>query len=124
MQGADLSLDKSLWQLIADPLLHLVRNAVDHGIEHSGKITIAAEKLPDQVLIRVTDNGRGIDPQNLGRLFEPGFSTASEVSEISGRGVGLDAVKLAIEAHGGSVKIQSELGRGSTFKITVPLKSV
>src|SRR4051794_33815905 len=121
MQGADLSLDKSLWQLIADPLLHLVRNAVDHGIEHRGKITIAAEKLPHRVLIRVTDNGRGIDPHNLGRLFEPGFSTASEVSELSGRGLGLDVVKSTIEQHGGSVQIQSEPGKGSTFLITLPL---
>jgi len=93
VNGADLSLDKSVWKLIEDPLLHLVRNAVDHGIEQRGKIIITAQKLPDQVLIRVTDNGRGIDPQNLGRLFEPGFSTASEVSDLSGRGVGLDVVK-------------------------------
>ena len=123
VHGADLSLDKSLWQLIADPLLHLVRNAVDHGIEHRGKITIAAEKLPDRVLIRVTDNGRGIDPQNLARLFEPGFSTASELTELSGRGVGLDVVKSTIEAHGGSVKIQSEPGKGSIFEISLPLES-
>jgi chemotaxis protein histidine kinase CheA len=119
--GADLAMDKSVWQVIADPLLHLVRNAVDHGIEHRGKITIAAEKLPNQVLIRVTDNGRGIDPQNLGRLFEPGFSTASELSELSGRGLGLDVVKSTIEQHGGSVQIQSEPGKGSTFLITLPL---
>ena len=121
VEGADLSVDKSVWHVIADPLLHLVRNAVDHGIEQRGKITITAEKLPDQLLIRVTDNGRGIDPQTAGRLFEPGFSTASEVSEISGRGVGLDVVKSTIEQHGGSVKIQSERGKGSTFLITLPL---
>jgi chemotaxis protein histidine kinase CheA len=123
VKGAELSLDKSVWQIIADPLLHLVRNAVDHGIEHRGKITIAAENLPDQVLIRVTDNGRGIDPDLISteRLFEPGFSTVSEASELSGRGVGLDVVKSTIEQHGGSVKIQSELGKGSTFLITLPL---
>ena len=123
VNGADLSIDKSVWQVIADPLLHLVRNAVDHGIEHRGKIIIAVEQLPDQVLIRVTDDGRGIDPQNLGRLFEPGFSTASEASTISGRGIGLDVVKTTIEQHGGSVQIQSEPGKGSTFQISVPKKS-
>ena len=120
VKGADLSIDKSVWQVIADPLLHLVRNAVDHGIEHRGKIKISAEKLSDQLTISVTDDGRGIDPQNLERLFEPGFSTASEPSTISGRGVGLDVVKSTIEQHGGSVTIQSEPGKGSTFLITLP----
>lgn len=126
VSGADLSLDESVWQVLADPLLHIVRNAVDHGIEHRGKITITAEKLADELKIRVTDNGRGIDPELIatGRLFEPGFSTAPELSTISGRGAGLDAVKNTVEARGGSVKIESELGRGSTFEITVPLKSV
>jgi len=121
VNGADISLDKSFWQLIADPLLHLVRNAVNHGIEHRGKITITAEKLSDQLKISVTDDGRGIDPKLISRIFEPDFSTASEVSEIAGRGVGLDIVKTTIEQHGGSVKIQSELGKGSTFSITLPL---
>ena len=124
MTGADLSVDKSIWQVVADPLLHLVRNAVDHGIEQRGKISITAEKLSDQLQIRVTDDGRGIDPQTFGRVFEPGFSTASELSTISGRGVGLDVVKSTIEQHGGSVKIESEPGKGSTFEISLPLKSV
>jgi two-component system chemotaxis sensor kinase CheA len=122
VHGADLPVDKSTWQVVADPLLHLVRNAVDHGIEQRGKITISAETLSDQFLIRVSDDGRGIDPQTIGRLFEPGFTTASEPSAISGRGVGLDVVKSTIEACGGSVKIQSELGKGSTFLITLPYK--
>ena len=126
VSDADLSLDESVWQIVADPLLHLVRNAVDHGIEHRGKITITAEKFSDELKIRVTDNGRGIDPELIatGRLFEPGFSTAPELSTISGRGAGLDVVKNTVEARGGSVKIESELGRGSTFEITVPSKSV
>ncbi len=121
VHGADLSVDKSTWQVVADPLLHLVRNAVDHGIEQRGKVTISAETLSDQFLIRVSDDGRGIDPQTIGRLFEPGFTTASEPSTISGRGVGLDVVKSTIEARGGSVNIQSEPGKGSTFLITLPL---
>jgi two-component system, chemotaxis family, sensor kinase CheA len=125
VSGADLSLDESVWQVLADPLLHVVRNAVDHGIEHRGKITISAEKLSGELKIRVKDDGRGIDPELIatGRLFESGFSTASKVSELSGRGVGLDVVKTTIEASGGSVKIQSELGKGSTFLITLPYKS-
>jgi two-component system chemotaxis sensor kinase CheA len=121
VHGADLSVDKSTWQVVADPLLHLVRNAVDHGIEQRGKVTISAETLSDQFLIRVSDDGRGIDPQTIGRLFEAGFTTASEPSTISGRGVGLDVVKSTIEARGGSVNIQSEPGKGSTFLITLPL---
>ena len=123
--GGDLSIPESAWQVLADPLLHLVRNAVDHGIESRGKITITAEQLSDQIKIRVTDDGRGIDPDLIatGRLFEPGFSTAPEASTISGRGAGLDAVKTTIEDLGGSVKIESELGNGSTFLITLPSSS-
>jgi two-component system chemotaxis sensor kinase CheA len=121
VNSAELSLDDA----IADCLLHLVRNAVHHGIESRGAIIIAATNDQDQLTIKVTDDGRGIDPQTLasGVLFQPGYSTASEVSEISGRGVGLDVVKTTVEARGGSVQIQSELGKGSTFQITLPLKS-
>jgi two-component system chemotaxis sensor kinase CheA len=120
VSGAELSLDDA----IADCLLHLVRNAVHHGIESRGTITIAATNDQDQLTIKVSDDGRGIDPQTLasGVLFEPGYSTASEVSEISGRGVGLDVVKTTVEARGGFVKIESELGKGSTFQIIVPSK--
>lgn len=117
--GADISLDDP----IADCLLHLVRNAVHHGIESRGTITIAATNDQDQLTIKVTDNGRGIDPQTVERLFDPGFSTASEISEIAGRGVGLDIVKTTVEARGGSVQIKSELGKGSTFLITLPHRS-
>jgi len=119
--SANVSLDYA----IADCLLHLVRNAVHHGIESRGTITIAATNNEDQLTIKVSDNGRGIDPALIatGRLFEPGFSTASDVSEISGRGVGLDVVKTTVEARGGSVQIQSKLGKGSTFTITLPDKS-
>ena len=120
LRGTNISLDDA----IADCVIHLVRNAVHHGIESRGTITISAIDDEDQLTIKVTDNGRGIDPQTVGRLFEPGFSTAPEVSEISGRGVGLDIVKTTIEARSGSVQIQSELGKGSTFQISVPLRSV
>jgi signal transduction histidine kinase len=122
LRGTELSLDNA----IADCLIHLVRNAVHHGIESRGTITIAATKEQGQLKIKVTDDGRGIDPQTIasGLLFQPGYSTASELSEFSGRGVGLDIVKTTLEAFGGSVQIQSEPGRGSTFTITIPLKSV
>ncbi len=124
VNAPDVPLDDPVWHVMADPLLHLVRNAVDHGIEHRGKITISVKVSEDELQIQVRDDGRGIDPETLGQLFQPGFSTASEPSEISGRGVGLDVVKTTVEARGGSVKIQSEPGRGSTFEITLPLKSV
>jgi two-component system chemotaxis sensor kinase CheA len=122
VSGAELSLDDA----IADCLLHLVRNAVHHGIESRGTITITATTDHTHLRISVTDDGRGIDPQTIaaGLLFQPGYSTASEVSEISGRGVGLDFVKTTVEQRGGSVQIESELNRGSTFTITVPSKSV
>ena len=122
LRGAEISLDDE----IADCLIHLVRNAVHHGIESRGTITIAATNNQGQLTIKVTDDGRGIDPQLIasGQLFQPGYSTASELSEIAGRGVGLDVVKTTVEARGGSVKIQSEPGRGSTFEITLPSRSV
>jgi chemotaxis protein histidine kinase CheA len=108
------ALKKSVCDALADPVLHLVRNAVDHGIEHNGRITIEA----DETRIIVKDDGRGIDPAILDAIFEPGFSTA-EVSEFSGRGVGLDAVKTAVEELGGEIRVYSELGKGATFEITV-----
>ena len=125
LHGEDLSLEESLCRVISDPLLHLVRNAVDHGIERAGKITIEAVRVPGEIKIRVTDDGRGIDPETIasGKLFDPGFSTTSEVSEISGRGVGLDVVKTAVEEAGGSVNVTSQLGRGTTFELTLPLVS-
>lgn len=122
LRGAEISLDDE----IAGCLIHLVRNAVHHGIESRGTITIAATNDEDQLKISVTDDGCGIDPQTIasGLLFQPGYSTAPQVSEISGRGVGLDVVKTTVESRSGSVKIQSELGRGSTFTITLPSRSV
>ena len=120
LHGEDLSLEDPLCRVVADPLLHLVRNAVDHGVDHQGKITIEASRVPGELKIRVTDDGRGIDPQMAGKIFDPGFSTASQVSEISGRGVGLDVVKTAIEEAGGSINVTSQLGHGTTFELTLP----
>ncbi len=123
LRGEDLVLEESHCNVVADPLLHLVRNAVDHGIEQEGKITIEANRFDDNLRITVSDNGRGIDPETIasGKLFHPGYSTASEVSEISGRGVGLDVVKTAIEDAGGSVTVNSQLGHSTTFELTLPI---
>jgi len=151
--GHDLRIDKSLADAIADPLVHLVRNAVDHGIEipvertaagknRRGEIRIEASTRQGQIHIRVIDNGRGIDSklvcsaglrlgvipdgsslsidQSLRLLFKPGFSTKTNVSETSGRGVGLDVVEAAIEDLGGAIRVNSELGAGSTFEIRLP----
>jgi chemotaxis protein histidine kinase CheA len=109
----DGSLDKSVCDALADPLLHLVRNAVDHGIETKGHVAIEATETG----ITVADDGRGLDPLAIDRIFERGFSTADYVTPFSGRGVGLDVVKTAIEKLGGAIKVSSEPGKGSTFQI-------
>ena len=109
-------LEKAWADVLTDALVHLVRNAVDHGIEAEGTVIIEATANE----ITVTDDGRGITPDNLARLFQPGFSTAEDITEFSGRGVGLDAVKTAVEELGGSVSVTSEPGQGASFKITMP----
>ena len=88
-RGSDQGLDQTL----CDPVIHLVRNAVDHGIETRGRVIIEIARHDDRITITVTDDGRGIDPSLIEKIFQPGFSTAAEVSNISGRGVGLDVVK-------------------------------
>jgi two-component system, chemotaxis family, sensor kinase CheA len=126
-------------RVIFDALLHLVRNAVDHGVERAGKIEIEISCDAERVRLKVADDGRGVDLKKLrakaseknliapdadlsdaeilNLIFAPEFSTAETVSEISGRGVGLDAVKAAIEAAGGEIHVQSEPGKGTTFEI-------
>jgi len=132
VHGEDLSLDSSLRDALNAPLLHLVRNAVDHGIEASGervrmgkpprgKIVIDAASEGDQTTISVTDDGRGLNPDLIPHIFQPGFSTAAEVTEISGRGVGRDAVKTAVNEMGGTISVNSDPGKGSTFRITMPI---
>jgi two-component system chemotaxis sensor kinase CheA len=116
VKGDELVLDTSLASVLADALLHLVRNAVDHGIATQGRVLIEVSENE----VSVTDDGRGIAPENLRLIFQPGFSTASEITELSGRGVGLDAVKAAVENFGGRVSVTSEPGKGSSFKITMP----
>ncbi|MDX6384979.1 MAG: two-component system, chemotaxis family, sensor kinase CheA [Blastocatellia bacterium] len=151
--GGDVGIDKSLADTIADPLLHLVRNAVTHGIESpaertaAGKDPLARIKLAafnegSRIHITVTDDGRGIDwervvaaataqgiagdaadlstDQCLRLIFRPGFSTTTTVSELSGRGIGLDVVDRAMEQAGGEVRVATELGAGTTFAMIMP----
>jgi chemotaxis protein histidine kinase CheA len=107
------SLEKSVCDALADPLMHLVRNAVDHGIETKGHVAIEAT----ETRIRVMDDGRGIDPSAINRIFDPGFTTATELTTFSGRGVGLDVVKAAVDELGGTITVSTEPGKGSTFEI-------
>ena len=155
VEGGSIELDRTVVDRITEPMMHLLRNCVDHGIEttderiHAGKkakglIRIVASKQQDHVLIEVSDDGKGIDYDEIkkaavrkgvmsqgqadtasGRelldlLFNPGFSTKSQVTEVSGRGVGLDVVKRAVEELGGSVMVTSSKGAGTTFSLWLP----
>lgn len=156
LQGEETDLDKNLVEALADPLVHLVRNAVDHGIEtpakreaagkpRAGKIVLAAEQEGDHILLSITDDGAGMDPEILRQkvvekglmdadtaarlndtecynlIFLPGFSTKTEISDVSGRGVGMDVVKTKISQLNGSVQIISTIGKGTRLVIKVPL---
>jgi two-component system, chemotaxis family, sensor kinase CheA len=155
-EGSETELDKALIEAIRDPLTHLVRNAIDHGIEAPAQRLAAGKKAEGcvrlrayheggQVNVEIRDDGGGIDPERirhraveqrfitaeqaarmsaqslLGLIFLPGFSTASTVTTVSGRGVGMDVVKTNIETIGGSIDIQSSLGQGTTVRIRIPL---
>jgi two-component system chemotaxis sensor kinase CheA len=149
-------LDKSILDALAEPIAHLVRNAADHGIEAPaerqaagkpprGTVRLGAYHEGDQVVIEVSDDGRGLQWEKISRravergvltaeqasklnaaetlqlIFRPGFSTAEEISEISGRGIGLDVVTAVLEKLKGSVDVRTEIGRGTTFRLLVPL---
>ncbi|MDD4951640.1 MAG: chemotaxis protein CheA, partial [Desulfovibrionaceae bacterium] len=152
--GAETELDKTVIERLNDPLVHLLRNSIDHGVEppgqrlaagkpETGRITLCAEHSGGEVVIRITDDGAGMDPRALrdkavergllapeaemqnrdlfNLIFEPGFSTAKEVTNVSGRGVGMDVVKRGIEALRGRIYVDSEKGRGTTITIRLPL---
>jgi two-component system chemotaxis sensor kinase CheA len=156
LEGKDVELDKTIIEAIGDPLTHLVRNAVDHGIELPdvrqsagknpvGKIFLKAYHEAGQVNIEITDDGKGLDGQILTQkalekglisedqakvmsdkertnlIFLPGFSTAEKITDVSGRGVGMDVVKTNLDKLGGIIDIDSELGKGSTIRIKLPL---
>jgi two-component system chemotaxis sensor kinase CheA len=155
-EGEDTDLDRSLVEALADPLVHLLRNAVDHGLEdpagreragkpRKGKVKLSASQRGERIVISVSDDGRGMDPEVLRRkavekgvidatqaarlsevecyelIFRPGFSTAATISDISGRGVGMDVVKTRVAELGGTLRVHSRLGHGSTLELTVPL---
>ncbi|MFN8369273.1 MAG: chemotaxis protein CheA [Bacteriovoracaceae bacterium] len=152
--GEDTEVDKTVLEKIADPLVHTVRNAVDHGIEmpdervakgkdKKGNVELYAYHEGSNLVIQVTDDGKGIDSEVIRKkaiekniiksnsnlsdhelrllIFHPGFSTKEKVTEVSGRGVGMDVVKTNVEALGGEVKLMSKVGQGSTLKIILPL---
>ena len=120
VKGEEFLMDRSAADVLADALLHLVRNALDHGIESNGTVVLEATTTRDDAVITVSDDGRGIAPENLPLIFQPDFSTTKNVTEFSGRGVGLDAVKTAVKQLGGSVSVTSEPQSGSSFKIKIP----
>jgi len=156
MEGEDTDLDKNLVEALADPLVHLVRNAVDHGIEspdereaankpRQGTVLLTAAQEGDHILLSITDDGKGMDANVLRQkavekgmmdeeaasrlddrdcfnlIFHPGFSTKDVISDVSGRGVGMDVVKTRISQMNGSVEIDSVLGEGSRIVIKLPL---
>lgn len=154
IEGADTEIDKTMLEQIKDPLVHLVRNCLDHGFElpgdreragkpRHGTLRLVAEQEGDRVCITVADDGRGLDVERVRAkaierglvsaesrltdkeihqlIFLAGFSTADRVSEVSGRGVGMDVVKRAIEALRGTIDIESDPGRGTSVKLSVPL---
>ncbi|MGH8202020.1 MAG: chemotaxis protein CheA [Steroidobacteraceae bacterium] len=155
IEGDETEADKAIVEMLFEPLLHLVRNAIDHGVEGAreraaagkaptARLAIKAERHADQVLIEISDDGAGIDlarvrevavtrsliteeqlltlteAEALDLVFAPGFSTAARVTEISGRGVGMDAVRRAVERVGGHVSITSVAGRGTTVTLSLP----
>jgi two-component system chemotaxis sensor kinase CheA len=156
IEGQSTELDRSIIEAIGDPLIHLLRNAVDHGLEPPqvrsaagkpsiGTVRLAAAHVEGQIVITVQDDGQGIDPRRTRQaavrhglisedeaahlsddeaitlIFRPGLSTAEQVTGVSGRGVGLDVVHTNINRIGGSIAVENELGRGATFRLTLPL---
>jgi two-component system chemotaxis sensor kinase CheA len=130
--GDDTELDRSVLQQLTDPLLHIVRNAVDHGIESTvdrraqGKperavVRFVAQQLGSDIVVSVTDDGRGIAEDIRGDIFRSGFTTATELTETSGRGVGLDVARASIERLRGRIDVLSTPGIGTEFRITVPV---
>lgn len=135
VHGGEIELDRSVLDGIGEPLVHLLRNAVDHGIVKIGIITLSAKRVKDKVEISVSDNGRGIDwqkiaakagtktnnPELLTEVLFSGISTAEHVTEVSGRGVGLTVVKTKLAEIDGSVAVSSIPGRGTEFVMTLPV---
>lgn len=156
IEGESTEADKNIVEALAEPLIHIVRNSLDHGLEtpevraRSGKpargvLSIRARQEPDRFIVEISDDGQGIDPSRIKRkafekglidqdqlerlsgqqalnlIFSAGFSTAEVVTDLSGRGVGMDVVKNAIDKLSGLVELSSEIGRGTTLRLTLPL---
>jgi two-component system chemotaxis sensor kinase CheA len=154
LEGEDTEVDKTILEALGDPLVHLIRNAVDHGIESmegrldagkdaEGQIALRAFHQSGNLVIEIQDDGGGLNPAKLKAkaiekgilspnarlsdreayqlIFAPGFSTKAEVTDISGRGVGMDVVKTNIDALQGNIQIETEVGKGTCFRITLPL---
>jgi two-component system chemotaxis sensor kinase CheA len=154
IEGEETELDRTLLEALSDPLTHLVRNAIDHGIEppeerrargkpETGTLTLRAYQAEGRIYIEVVDDGRGIDPERIRQkaiqlgwlspndqpsvdalyefMFRPGFSTAEQVTDLSGRGVGMEVVKRNVESLGGTIAVSSDLGQGSRLTLKVPL---
>lgn len=159
LKGEETEVERTVFELLGDPLVHLVRNAMDHGVEKRetrkknnkpevAKVTVAAKQMGGNVIIEISDDGGGINrdkvlhkaiekkivpetvnPDNLSNeevfkfIFAAGFSTADKISDLSGRGVGLDVVKSNIERVNGKINIESKEGHGSVFRLTIPLST-
>jgi len=145
VEGASIELDRAILEALTDPLTHMIRNAIDHGIQDQGTVQVRAWRERDQVLIQVADDGCGIDPEKIRQraieknlispgqaqtmrdydalqlICQPGFSTTEQISETSGRGVGMDVVKTAVEKLGGVLHIDSSPGAGSRITMKLPL---
>ena len=156
MEGESTEADKNIIEALADPLVHIVRNSLDHGLEtpaeraaagkpREGRLTISARQESDRVLIEIADDGRGIDPAVIRRkayakglideaalerlsdqeainlVFAPGFSTAEQVTDVSGRGVGMDVVRNAITRVNGAIELRSQAGQGTRLRLSLPL---
>ncbi|MDO9711690.1 chemotaxis protein CheA [Paracraurococcus lichenis] len=156
LEGEETEADKNMIEALADPLIHMVRNSLDHGLEPPeeriaagkpphGTVRLTAAQVNESIIVTIGDDGRGIDPDRMRRkavergmldaeaaaalpdaealrlIFAPGFSTAETISDLSGRGVGMDVVRSAVEKAGGWVAVDSQVGRGTTVQVTVPL---